>query len=115
MSLGWVAMQCSLAPKIAWSRLMPPIAWQPLPGSRLLQGIGRVVRNSSQRVRCSRLPPVVALLRSCPLAPARSARRQDGIVPPHSRIGGEIAVAHHRTDTQPALGRLFDPVEIPGG
>ncbi len=37
MSDGWVAMQCSLAPRIACVRLKPPIAAQPLPGSRLLQ------------------------------------------------------------------------------
>jgi hypothetical protein len=39
MSDGWVAMQASLAPKIAWMRLTPPIAGQPVPGSRLLQGV----------------------------------------------------------------------------
>ena len=38
MSEGWVAMQSSLAPTIAWMRLNPPIAAQPEPGSRLLQG-----------------------------------------------------------------------------
>jgi hypothetical protein len=38
MSLGWVAMQASLAPTTACWRLKPPIAAQPLPGRRLLQG-----------------------------------------------------------------------------
>jgi hypothetical protein len=38
MSLGWVAIHASLAPMIAWFRLNPPIAEQPLPGTRLLQG-----------------------------------------------------------------------------
>ncbi len=38
MSLGWVAMQASLAPMTACWRLNPPIAAQPLPGSRLLHG-----------------------------------------------------------------------------
>jgi hypothetical protein len=38
MSLGWVAMQASLAPTTACWRLNPPIAAQPLPGRRLLQG-----------------------------------------------------------------------------
>jgi hypothetical protein len=37
MSDGCVAIQASLAPRIAWIRLMPPIAEQPAPGSRLLQ------------------------------------------------------------------------------
>ena len=35
---GWVAMQCSLVPRIACPRLKPSSAEQPLPGSRLLQG-----------------------------------------------------------------------------
>ena len=39
MSEGCVAMQASLAPRIACMRLRPPIAEQPLPGSRLLQGV----------------------------------------------------------------------------
>ena len=39
MSDGCVAMQCSLVPKMAWMRLSPSIAEQPLPGSRLLQGV----------------------------------------------------------------------------
>jgi hypothetical protein len=38
MSLGCVAMQASLAPMTASWRVMPPIAAQPLPGWRLLQG-----------------------------------------------------------------------------
>jgi hypothetical protein len=37
MSDGCVAMQAALAPRIAWLRLMPSIAPQPLPGARLLQ------------------------------------------------------------------------------
>ena len=39
MSEGWVAMQDSLVPKIALMRLMPLIAEQPEPGSRLLHGV----------------------------------------------------------------------------
>ena len=39
MSDGWVAMQCSLVPRIAWMRLRPKAAGQPEPGSRLLQGV----------------------------------------------------------------------------
>ena len=36
MSLGCVAMQASLPPKIASGRLKPAMAEQPLPGTRLL-------------------------------------------------------------------------------
>src|ERR1700736_1821399 len=68
MSDGLVAMQCSLAPRIARMRLLPLMAGQPVPGSRLLQGIA-VSRKYMQRVRCSRLPAVVAILRSCADAP----------------------------------------------
>jgi hypothetical protein len=39
ISEGFVAMQCSLVPKMASIRLWPVIAGQPVPGSRLLQGI----------------------------------------------------------------------------
>ena len=39
MSDGWVAMQASLVPRMAFVLLMPSIAEQPLPGSRLLQGV----------------------------------------------------------------------------
>ena len=38
-SEGWVAMHASLAPRIACMRLSPLTAEQPLPGSRLLQGV----------------------------------------------------------------------------
>jgi hypothetical protein len=37
ISLGWTAMQASLAPTTAWWRVKPPMAAQPLPGWRLLQ------------------------------------------------------------------------------
>ena len=39
MSDGSVAMQAALVPRIAWLRLRPSMAEQPLPGSRLLQGV----------------------------------------------------------------------------
>jgi hypothetical protein len=38
MSLGCVAIQASLVPMMAWLRVNPPMAAQPLPGSRLLHG-----------------------------------------------------------------------------
>src|SRR5436189_4650336 len=72
MSEGLVAMQCSLVPRTASVRLLPVMAGQPVPGSRLLQGIA-VSRKYMHRVRCSRLPAVVAILRSWADAPARRA------------------------------------------
>src|SRR5207302_11300021 len=72
MSDGLVAMQCSLVPRTASVRLLPVMAGQPVPGSRLLQGIA-VSRKYTQRVRWRRLPAVVAILRSCAEAPARRA------------------------------------------
>src|SRR5207245_2784880 len=72
MSDGFVAMQCSLVPRTARLRLLPVMAGQPVPGARLLQGIA-VSRKYTHRVRWSRLPLVVAMLRSCADAPARRA------------------------------------------
>jgi len=63
MSDGFVAMQWSLVPRTASMRLLPVMAGQPVPGSRLLQGMA-VSRKYTQRVRWSRLPAVVAMLRS---------------------------------------------------
>src|SRR4030088_1330902 len=68
MSDGFVAMQCSLLPRTARVRLLPVMAGQPVPGSRLLQGIA-VSRKYMHRVRWSRLPAVVAMFRSCADAP----------------------------------------------
>src|ERR1700716_3784413 len=72
MSEGLLAMQCSLVPRTASVRLLPVMAGQPVPDSRLLQGIA-VSRKYMQRVRWRRLPAVVAILRSCADAPARIA------------------------------------------
>src|SRR5712692_10404948 len=72
MSDGLVAMQCSLVPRTASVRLLPVIAGQPVPGSRLLQSMA-VSRKYMQGVRWSRLPAVVAILRSCADAPLRIA------------------------------------------
>ncbi len=63
-SPGYVAMHASLPPKSACPRLRPSSAAQPLPGVRLLHGYV-VPRKYSHRVRCRRLPPIVAMLRSC--------------------------------------------------
>src|SRR5215470_19335380 len=72
MSEGLVAMQCALVPRTASVRLVPVIAGQPVPGSRLLQGMA-VWRKYTHRVRWRRLPAVVAMLRSWAEAPARIA------------------------------------------
>src|ERR1700686_4888361 len=77
MSDGFVAMQCSLVPRTASVRLLPVMAGQPVPGSRLLQGIA-VSRKYMHRVRWSRLPAVVAILRSCGDAPERRACDRTG-------------------------------------
>jgi len=65
-------MQCSLVPRMASVRLVPPIAEHPVPGSRLLQGRA-VSRKYTHRVRWSRLPAVVAIFRICAEAPERTA------------------------------------------
>src|SRR5258706_16380305 len=72
MSEGLVAMQCSLVPRTASVRLLPVMAGQPVPGARLLHVIA-VSRKYMHRVRWSKLPAVVAMLRSCAEAPARRA------------------------------------------
>src|SRR5260370_31587314 len=68
MSDGLLAMQCSLVPRMASVRLLPVMAEQPVPGSRLLQGMA-VSRKYMHRVRCSMLPAVVASLGSYAQAP----------------------------------------------
>src|SRR6476660_1050556 len=72
MSDGLLAMQCSLVPRTASVRLLPVMAGQPVPGSRLLHGIA-VSRKYMHRVRWRRLRAVVAMLRSCADAPAKIA------------------------------------------
>src|SRR5215210_8995986 len=53
------------------------MAEQPLPGARLLHGVVTSWKYT-QRVRCRRLPPVVAWLRIWPEAPASRARATAG-------------------------------------
>jgi hypothetical protein len=62
---------------MAWPRFTPSKAAQPLPGWRLLQG-NSVDRKYAQRVRWSRLPPMVAMLRSCCDAAFHSASDSAG-------------------------------------
>src|SRR5437016_12640824 len=73
MSDGLVAMQCSLVPRMARVRLLPVMAGQPVPGSRLLNGLAGS-RKYMHRVRCRELPAVVAMLRTCADTPPRSDR-----------------------------------------
>ena len=77
MSEGLLAIQCSLVPSTASVRLAPVMAGQPVPGSRLLQGIA-VSRKYMHRVRWRRLPAVVAMLRSWAEAPLRMACESTG-------------------------------------
>src|SRR5207249_1934537 len=77
MSEGLLAIQCSLVPRTASVRLAPVMAGQPVPGSRLLHGIA-VSRKYMQRVRWSRLPAVVAMLRSWAEAALRRACERTG-------------------------------------
>ena len=72
MSEGWVATQCGDPPRMARLRWSPARAGQPEPGTRLLQGLVTSWKYR-QRVRCSRLPPTVAMFRSWPDAPASTA------------------------------------------
>ena len=97
MSDGFVAMQCSLVPRIARLRFAPLMAAQPLPGSRLLHGIS-VARKYMQRVRWSRLPAVVAMFRSCTDAPLRIASLKNLVVLADEWMMSQIGVANPRTN-----------------
>ena len=77
MSEGWVATHASECPSTARLRWSPSTAGQPVPGSRLLHGLVTSWKYA-QRVRCSRLPAVVARLRSWPEAPDSSASASAG-------------------------------------
>ena len=79
MSDGWVATQNGECPRIAMFPVSAPgsVAWQPDPGSRLLHGIVTSWKYG-QRVRCSRFPPTVAMLRIWPEAPFSTARASIG-------------------------------------
>ena len=81
MSDGWVAThalpppaECPSIARFSWS---PATAGQPDPGLRLLHGI-ETSWKYPQRVRCSRFPPTVAMLRICPDAPLSTARASIG-------------------------------------
>src|SRR3546814_9806146 len=63
MSLGCVAIQASLPPTIARFRLKPPIAAQPLPGLRLLQGWFRSEEHTSELQSLMRISYAVFCLK----------------------------------------------------
>src|SRR5258708_5194020 len=96
MSEGLVAMQCSLVPRTASVRLLPLMAGQPVPGSRLLQGMA-VSRKYMQRVRWSRLPAVVAILRSW----ADVGERQTVNV---EKLRGGFDIQFHQVEQRGAAG-----------
>ena len=54
-------------------------------------------------MRCRRLPPVDAILRSCCEAPARIALAI-GIALLDQRMIGEVGIGHERTDAYAAVG-----------
>ena len=86
------------------------MAGQPVPGSRLLQGIA-VSRKYTHRVRWSRLPAVVAMLRSLCRRAGQNRLRQHGIISLHRRVVGELGIANRRTNLQAAIRRRFDLIE----
>ena len=111
MSEGWVAMQCSLVRRIACMRLIPSIAEQPLPGSRLLQGVGDVVEIQAARSGCQEIAPgrghVAQLLRG----PCEDRTGQQRVARLDLRVVGEIAVGDQRADPQTAVVGLLDLVQ----
>ena len=113
MSLGWVAMQASLAPTTACWRLKPPMRRAAAAGLALVAGLVGVVE-----VRAARALQQVAGGRRLVAQLARGAgeqrARQHAVVAPHALVGGEIGVAHQRADAQPALRRRLDLVERRG-
>ena len=72
-----MATQCGDPPRMARLRWSPARAGQPEPGARLLQGLVTSWKYW-QRVRCSRLPPTVAMFLSWPDAPASTAWASTG-------------------------------------
>ena len=62
-------------------------------------------------MRCRRLPPVEAMLRSCCDAPARIALASKRIARRDLRVIGEVAVGDERADTQAAILRFIDLLE----
>ena len=105
MSDGCVAMHESLAPRMAWLRLKPPMAAQPAPGVRLLHARRRIVEvqapRALQQVAADRR--LVAQLRrgARRAAPARAP----GIARARGQFAATSRVRRLRADAQPAVGQ----------
>ena len=110
MSLGCVAMQASLTPITACCRLNPPMRRAAAARAAFVAGLVGVVEiraaGALQQVAGGRR--LVAQLAG---SAGQQRARQQAIVPPHPRIGGEIGVAHQRADAQAAFRRRLDLVE----
>ena len=100
-------MQRSLHPSMACSRLSPPRASQPAPGSRLLQALADVVEIGAARP----LQQIAADGRGVAQlgGRARQQRLGDGRkAPGEVAVVSEVGVAHQRADPHAAVGEILD-------
>ena len=97
------AIQASDVPITARLRVKPPIAEQPAPGSRLLQGLGRVVKIGAAHPVQQPAPAVVALFQSWPRGsagtPAESTRHSRD-VRAYRLPGGVFRAGAHRSSVR---------------
>ena len=110
MSDGCTAMQASLVPRIAFMRLRPSMAEQPVPRLAFVAGRRDVVEIGAARALqeiAAGGRHVAQLLRGA----GQQRARQHRIAPLHQRVIGEIGVAHERADAKPAACGLLDLVE----
>ena len=104
---GWVAMQCSLQPSTACSRLSPPRASQPAPGVALVAGAGDVVEVGAARP----LQQIAADRRGVAKLRRRAGQQRLGDrrkAPGESRVVREVGVADERADAHAAVGKVLD-------
>ena len=100
-------MQASLAPRIAWIRLKPPIAEQPEPGFALVAAGGRVVEVGA----AGALEQVAADRRLVAQLARRAGEqrlREHRIAGAHPGVGGGVGVRRLGADPQPAVRQLLD-------
>ena len=64
-----------------------------------------------QRVRCNKLPAVVAMFRSWADRAAQNRFGKNGVVLANERMVRQIRIADHRANRQAAVGKRFDFVE----